>query len=158
VKISSPRRTTRTFTQHLAADPRACSLYSVPSASRVVGALGPGRRVERVGVCEPDCVFVTSADPHDAIWFVTRHDADAGLVEMLKVTPGLTACKIGISLSRRAAGTDAVITYSHTSLGPAGDALVDAFTAQHYAEFMTDWESRLNHYLETGKMLQTASS
>ena len=39
--------------------------------------------------------------------------------------------------------------YSHTSLGPAGDALVASFTEEFYGGFMRDWEARLNHYLRT---------
>ena len=44
--------------------------------------------------------------------------------------------------------------YSHTSLGPAGDALVASFTEEFYGIFMRDWEARLNHYLRTGERLR----
>ena len=90
------------------------------------------------------------------MWYITRHEPDAGEVEMLKITPGVTACKLVITLTATTAGTDAQVTYSHTSLGPAGDAFVDGFTEEYYGQFMRDWESRLNHYLATGNMLLAA--
>jgi len=43
-----------------------------------------------------------------------------------------------------------VVTYSHTSIGPHGDAFVAGFTEEFYERFMRDWESRMNHYLVTG--------
>jgi hypothetical protein len=72
----------------------------------------------------------------------------------LKINPGVTACKLSIRLDRDQVGTAASVTYSYTSLGPAGDEFVDAFTEEYYRQFMRDWESRLNHYLVTGEMLR----
>ncbi|MDO8986641.1 MAG: hypothetical protein Q7V14_00255 [Coriobacteriia bacterium] len=40
------------------------------------------------------------------------------------------------------------------SLGLEGDEFVESFTEEYFVEFMQDWESRLNHYLATGLMLQ----
>ena len=50
------------------------------------------------------------------------------------------------------------MTYSHTSLGPLGDAFVEAFTDEHYEEFMHAWESRLNHFLAHGSRLAAGSN
>lgn len=155
MEISRPVRVSRTYIQHLVAEP-----------SRVFPLLCPVREAEWIegwdpvavwsdsGLAEPDCVFVTAADGQDAIWFVTRHEPTQGLVEMLKVTPGVTACKLSIRLDRDPVGTAASVTYCYTSLGPAGDEFLDAFTEEYYARFMRDWESRLNHYLVTGEMLR----
>ena len=52
-----------------------------------------------------------------------------------------------------ATGSEADITYTHTSLGPEGDAFVAAFTDDFYRRFMQDWESRINYYLAHGKRL-----
>ena len=157
MEISRPIRVKRSFTQHLVAEP-----------SRVLPLLCPVREADWIegwdpicvysesGLAEPDCVFVTRAEPHDAIWFVTRLEPEVGFVEMLKVTPGVTACRLGIRLGPSSGGTDAVVTYEHTSLGPAGDEFVRSFTEQCYSQFMRDWESRLNHYLMTGEMLHTS--
>ena len=89
---------------------------------------------------------------------MSRHDPDAGFVEMLKITPGVTACRLSIQLHATATGCDAEVTYMHTSLGPLGDAFVAAFTHDYYGEFMRDWEARLNHYLLEGTALSGARS
>jgi hypothetical protein len=106
------------------------------------------------GVAEPDCVFVTPASPRDAIWLVTRHDPAGGFLEIVKVSPGVTVCRLTVQLRAEGAGCEAAITYSHTSLGPVGDELCAAFTEEHYERFMRDWEVRLGHFLSTGSMLR----
>lgn len=147
MKIVPPLRVTRTYTQHLAA----------PSAS-VFPLLCPVREAEWIpgwdprlvisasGVAESDCVFVTAAEPADAIWYVTRHEP-CGFVEMIRITPEVTACRLTIRLRDAGGRCEADVTYSHTSLGPRGDAFVASFTEEHYRAFMQDWETRLNRYL-----------
>jgi len=108
------------------------------------------------GVAEPDCVFITKAAPHPAIWFVTRHEPARGFVEMLKVSPEVTACRLQIQLAATPGGCAATITYSHTSLGPQGDLFVAGFTEEFYEVFMREWETRMNHYLVTGQVLKAA--
>jgi hypothetical protein len=105
------------------------------------------------GVAEPDCVFVTDSDDRQAIWYITEHSPEDGFVEMLKITPGVTACRLSIRLAPGDVGTDAEVTYSHASLGPAGEEFVAAFTEEYYTRFMRDWEARMNHYLKTGSAL-----
>jgi len=85
---------------------------------------------------------------------ITRHEPENGFVEMLKITPLGTACKLTIQLRPTATGSEAVITYTHTSLGPEGDAFVASFTDDHYRQFMQDWESRANYYLVNGSVLR----
>jgi len=110
--------------------------------------------ITQSGVAEPDCVFVTSASPSNAVWYVIRHEPKNAFVEMLKITPQVTACKLTIQLSPSAAGSEATITYSHTSLGPEGDVFVARFTEDCYLQFVRDWEARLNHYLSHGTALR----
>ncbi len=155
MKVSSPKRATRTYTQHLVAPP-----------DKVFPLLCPVREVDWIdgwdplavfsqsGLAERDCVFITKGSPDNAIWYITQHDLCAGLVEMLKITPSVTACKLTIQLRAVEGGSEAEISYSHTSLGPAGDALVESFTDSYYASFMKEWESRINHYLSFGSLLR----
>jgi len=35
-----------------------------------------------------------------------------------------------------------------TSLGPPGDDFVAKFTANYYRQFMQEWETALNHFLQ----------
>jgi hypothetical protein len=154
MEIQPPRRASHTYTQRLLAPPERVFplLCPVREADWIVG-WDPLRVVSASGVAERECVFVTGAEPEDAIWYVTRHEHDEGFVEMLKITPRLTACRLSIQLREVAGGCEADITYMHTSLGPAGDAFVADFTAAYYAQFMRDWEARINHYLEHGQAL-----
>ena len=69
---------------------------------------------------------------------------------MVKVTPGVTVCRLTIEVRPAPGGSQAEVSYRHTSLGPEGDAFVDGFTADSYVRFMQDWERRLNHYLRHG--------
>ncbi|HEX9707765.1 MAG TPA: hypothetical protein VGA24_09035 [Steroidobacteraceae bacterium] len=154
MNIRAPNRVTRTYKQRLAA-----------SVSKVFPLLCPVREADWIegwnpilvltqsGVAEQDCVFVTDAKVQDSIWFITRHDPARGFVEMIKITPGVTACKLTIRVRPAKPGSEAEITYSHTSLGPEGDSFIAAFTAEYYVQFMREWESRMNHYLKHGAAL-----
>ena len=148
MNVIEPVRASRSYTQHLVGTVEEVFplLCPVREADWIDG-WNPSLVVSSSGVAEPDCVFVTSATPADAIWYVTRHEPQAGFVEMLKITPGLTACRLSIQLRAIEGGSEADVTYCHTSLGPEGDAFVASFTEDYYRKFMQDWESRLNRYL-----------
>jgi hypothetical protein len=154
MKVVTPNRATRTYTQHLVAAPGEVFrlLCPVREADWIEG-WDPSLVVSASGVAEPDCVFTTSATPSDAIWYISRHEPAAGFIEMLKITPAVTTCRLTIQLRPTAGGCEADITYSHTSLGPLGDEFVASFTEDYYREFMQDWEARMNHYLRHGSAL-----
>ena len=149
--VTKPNRVTRTYTQRLVAEPSAVFplLCPVREADWIDG-WDPISVITHSGVAEHDCVFVTAASPSDAVWYVTRHEPDNGFVEMIKITPRVTACRLTIQLRAIATGSEALVTYTHTSLGPEGDAFVASFTDDYYRQFMEDWEARINHYLEHG--------
>jgi hypothetical protein len=151
MKIAKSIRAARTYTQSLVTPPSAVFplLCPVREADWIQG-WDPPLVISSSGVAEPDCVFVTSAQPSDAIWYVTRHEPEAGFVEMIKITPSVTACRLSIQLRATAGGCEADVTYWHTSLGPQGDAFVAAFTENAYREFMKDWEAKINHFLRHG--------
>lgn len=154
MNIVKPNRVTRTYTQRLVAEPaRVLPLLCPVREAEWIDGWDPLVVVSQSGVAERDCVFVTAAEPDDAIWYITRHEPEAGLVEMLKITPAVTACRLTIQVDAVASGSEAKITYSHTSLGAAGDAFVASFTEGYYGQFMKDWEARMNHYLRHGSAL-----
>lgn len=155
MNIQPPVRAVHSYVQHLVAGPeRVFPLLCPVREADWIQGWDPLQVMSASGVAERDCVFVTAAEPDDAIWYITRHDPAAGAVEMLKVTPGVTACRLSIQLRATGEGCDATVTYRHTSLGtPAGDAFVGGFTAAHYEQFMREWEDRLNHYLVHGTAL-----
>ena len=154
MKIVAPHRATRTYTQRLLAPAAKVFplLCPVREADWIAGWDAP-LVISTSGVAERDCVFTTRAEPHDAIWYITRHEPEAGFVEMIKITPEVTACRLTIQLRDAGGGSEADIAYSHTSLGPDGDAFVAAFTEEHYRSFMREWERRINHYLREGVAL-----
>lgn len=154
MKIIPPQRVTRTYTQKLAAAPQVVLplLCPVREAEWIEG-WDPSLVISASGVAEEDCVFFTPASPRDAIWYVTLHERRSGLVEMIKITPEVTACRVTIGLRPTWDGCEAEVTYTHTSLGPLGDAFVASFTEEFYTRFMQDWEARLNHFLRHGTRL-----
>lgn len=147
MKVIEPNRVSHTYTQKLCAEAEQVFplLCPVREADWIEG-WDPGVVITSSGMAERDCVFTTAAKPHDAIWYVTRHEPPV-FIEMLKFTPGVTACRLTIQLRPAAGGTEADVTYMHTSLGPKGDAFVASFTEDYYRQFMQDWQSRLDAYL-----------
>jgi hypothetical protein len=154
MNIVKPCRVTHTYTQHLVSSPQAVFplLCPVREAEWIRG-WDPRLVVSASGRAERDCVFTTPADPIDAIWYITQHEPARGLVEMIKITPGVTACRLTILVRPSAGGSEAEITYTHTSLGPAGDAFVASFTEDFYRSFMQSWEAKINHFLSHGSAL-----
>jgi hypothetical protein len=148
--IIKPNRATHTYRQKLHAP-----------AARVFPLLCPVREMEWAegwqpdlvisssGMAERDCVFITPDKLGKAIWYVTRHEPASWFVEMLKILPGVTACRLEIQLSENGDRCFADITYSHTSLSSTGDEFVAAFTADYYQGFMQAWEKQLNAFLMT---------
>ncbi len=157
MRISRPNRVTHTYTQHLAAEPaRVFPLLCPVLEAEWVEGWDPLLVISNSGVAESDCVFVTAAAPRNAVWIISRHEPQHWFVEMFKVTPEVTVCRLSIQLSATSAGTDARVTYSHTSLGPRGDEFIASFTEEFYRQFMRDWELQLNHYLRTGERSSSA--
>lgn len=150
MRIVKPNRVTRSYTQNLIAPPAAVFPLLCPvREADWIEDWDPLLVLSASGLAEPDCVFVTRAPLGDSTWYITRHDAEAGHVEMLKITPKVTACRLEIRLRAVGKRTEATITYTHTSLGPEGDSFIKTFTEDFYRKFMQDWESRMNRYLAT---------
>jgi len=155
MRVMKPNRITRVYTQRLVAPPfRVFPLLCPVREADWLDGWDPPAVFSESGVAEPDCVFLTEASPGHAIWYITRHEPANGFVEMIKITPAVTACRLTIQLRPAAGGSEATISYSYTSLGIAGDAFVASFTEEHYRQFMRDWEERINHHLSDGTLLR----
>lgn len=155
MKVMKPKRVTRTYIQDLAGDPAEVFplLCPVREADWIDG-WDPPVVLSNSGVAELDCVFVTEAEPIDAVWYISAYKPEIGFLEMIKITPTVTACKVTIELRAVEGGSEATVTYSHTSLGPKGDTFVAGFTEEYYEQFMDNWEALLNHYLREGTALR----
>ncbi|MEO8362317.1 MAG: hypothetical protein ABI672_19985 [Vicinamibacteria bacterium] len=157
MNIKKPNRVSRTFTQHLVAgSDRVFPLLCPVREADWIEGWDPIVVLSESGLAEPDCVFMTPGPTTPALWFITRHEPTDGYVEMIKITPDVTACRLTIQLTSSDSACEATITYAHTSLGPQGDAFVAGFTEEFYEQFMRDWEARMNHYLKTGQKLTTS--
>jgi hypothetical protein len=157
MEIRKPNRVSRSYLQRLTAPPaRVFPLLCPVREADWIEGWDPIAVMTESGVAEPGCVFVTRTASSDAVWVVTRYEPDSR-VEMIKVTPGVTACRLTIELQAAPTGCNARVIYEHTSLGPDGDDFVRGFTEPVYEQFMRDWEARLNHYLETGEKLRLAA-
>jgi len=118
----------------------------------------PEMVLSRSGVCEQDCVFVTSpetpSEPQNSIWLVSKYEPENWFLQMYKVAPEYTISKLEIALvSASGNATTAHISYEITSIGAAGDKFIEEFTEDWYRDFMMDWEKAMNHYLNTGEMI-----
>jgi len=154
MNITKPNRVTRTYTQSLIGDPdQVFPLLCPVREAEWVNGWHPRLVLTESGLVEADCVFVTAAGPQEAIWLVTLHDPVGHRLEIVKVIPGIVVGKIEIQLAAAEQGSTAYISYSFTSLGLDGDRVVKEFTQDHFDDFMTTWESELNHFLATGERL-----
>ena len=152
MEISQPVRVKRTYLQTLIAPPEIvfpllCPVREVEWAN----GWNPRLVVTGSGFVEPGCVFIVPDKPQESTWVVTQWDPQAYFVEFIKVIPEFTVGKIEIQLRKGdSAQTLAEVTYSFTALSRQGAEFVEQFTSERYEEFMKEWESELNHFLQTG--------
>ena len=155
MRVIKPNRATHTYRQRLFAPPaRVFPLLCPVRETEWADGWLPDLVISSSGVAESDCVFITPDKPNKAIWYITRHEPENWFVEMLKVVPGITACRLEIQLTPNWDECFANVTYSHTSIGAAGDEFVAGFTADFYQKFMQDWEQELNYFLQTESTLK----
>lgn len=152
MRLIKPTRVTHTYRQrlHSAPDKVFPLLCPVRETEWADGWL-PELVITSSGFAERDCIFLTPDKVETAIWYITSHEPERWFVEMLKIVPGVTACRLQIQLSENGAECFADITYSHTSIGPAGNEFLAKFTADYYQKFMQAWEKELNDFLRNGR-------
>jgi hypothetical protein len=115
--VTKPNRATHTYRQRLHAAPARvfpllCPVRETEWANRWL----PELVISSSGVAERDGIFFTPEKLGTGIWYITRHEPERWFVEMLKIVPGVTACRLEIQLSENDDECFADITYSHTSI------------------------------------------
>ena len=111
MRVTTPNRVTRTYTQQLVAEPsRVFPLLCPVLEADWIHDWDPRLVLSQSGVAETDCVFITEASPSDAIWYITKHEPDRGFVEMIKITPKVTAVRLTVQLRAAEAGSEAAPT------------------------------------------------
>jgi hypothetical protein len=108
------------------------------------------------GVAEDGCVFSTPNDSGtETFWMVTHYDRAAFTIAFAWIEPGMIAAQIRIALGPAPGGkTSARIHYLYTGLSPAGNAVLDRYTAEWFRRKMQSWESAINHFLCQGTLIQ----
>lgn len=158
MRIETPNRVSRSYTQHLCAPAdRVFPLLCPVRETEWVNDWRPRLVISESGLAEPGCIFVTPGIPDDALWLMTMFDTERHRLEIVKVIPGMVVGTISVSLAAAGEGScTADITYSYTSLSDHGDLALEEFTEDHFAAFMKTWENELNHFLRTGSKLPLA--
>src|SRR2546427_3042591 len=84
MRICPPNRVRQTYRQRLRAAPATVFrlLCPVRETEWANGWL-PDLVISASGLAEPDCVFITPADPANSIWYITRHEPEELFVELL---------------------------------------------------------------------------
>jgi hypothetical protein len=156
-------RVVRSYTQRIEAPPERVFPLLCP-VREAEWLDGWGDAVEILhsdsGLAEDGCVFrtVTPGRP-ETVWMITRHDAAAGVVEFVRVTPGLVATRLTIRVTGCADGSSSVlVTYVFTPLGAAGREFVQqAHSEAGFRKDLAWWEASMNHWLRSGARLRAAS-
>jgi hypothetical protein len=154
MNIIQPQRIGHSYTQHLHGTPAEVFPLLCPVREvEWVNGWDPRIVITASGFAEDGCVFMTGPADNEAIWVVTHYEPP-NQIEFLKVTPDETLARITIGLRAEGEGeTHADIRYEYTALSKRGARVITDFTAEHYADFMTEWEQELNHYLDNGSKL-----
>jgi len=151
------RRVTHEYTQTNFASPEVVFplLCPVREAEWV-----PGWRYRLIysesGVAEAGCVFVTEENDRETTWVVTEYDAAAFRIAFVWVDAGRVTAQIRIELERSGDSTSAHIRYTYTGLSPEGNHEVERFDEGWSQKKMQGWEAAINHYLKTGRLIDTA--
>ncbi len=100
-------------------------------------------------------LFVTRSHHGDeTLWVLQTWDAAAGRVAYTHLLPGVLLVELSVVLTPLPQGkTRGEVRYAYTALSERGNARVAEMTEEHFAAFMRDWESQLNHFLRTGRKL-----
>jgi hypothetical protein len=154
------KRVTQEYTQSNAAPPERVFplLCPVREADWV-----PGWQYRMIhslsGVAEAGCVFATpNEDGSETIWMVTEYEPTAFRIAFAWVNPGVMSAWIRISLTGSSQGTTkARICYSYTGLSDAGNREVERYNQDWFQHKMRSWEGAINHYLQSGKLLDAAA-
>jgi hypothetical protein len=123
----------------------------------------PGWRYRTIysqsGLAELGCVFCTlDEDGSETTWIVTEYDPVVGRIGFVWVRAGLMTAQIRISLERTGENTKAHIRYTYTGLSPAGDQQIERYNESWFQAKMHGWEAAINHYLQTGRIIDAAAS
>jgi len=152
----SAKRVTRTYIQNVKAPPE--QIFTLLCPVRQAEWLD-GWEYEMVfsksGFAEEGCVFKSrSIGEKDAVWVISKHDADSFDIEFVRVTPQRWIGKVYMELERRPGFTNVYVTYRFTALNEEGNDFIQGYTEKHFISFMKWWELSINYFLKYRKKLK----
>jgi hypothetical protein len=155
MKIIKPNRISHSYTQKIAAAPDKVFPLLCPVREKDwVEGWDPELVISESGFAEKDCIFTLDRENSKDHWIVTKHDSENYEIEMVIINPEVTVGKLEIKLKEGISGTtEALISYTYTSLSEKGDEFVNGFTAEKYIDFMKTWEDEMNYYLENKEII-----
>lgn len=123
------------------------------------------------GVAELGCIFTTEdpvvesekyssrstgRDPNstESTWICTEYDPAGFRIAYVWIRPGLIATELWIKLTPADNGqTRSHIRFRYTGISPEGNRQVESYDRNWFEAKMRGWESAINHYLTTGRMV-----
>lgn len=108
------------------------------------------------GVAELGCVFATpNEDGSESTWVVTHYDPEGRSIAFVWTWPKMIATRLNIVLKPEGeTQTAAHLSYEYTALSAEGEREVELYDRAWFEAKMKGWQTALNHYLETGKLLR----
>ena len=108
------------------------------------------------GLAELGCVFTSPGlKDEEKTWVVTEYDRDACRIAFVWVAPGLVIAQLQIHVTpSENGGSRTRIRYCYTGLSEQGNREVDHYDRSWFEARMKNWETAINHYLRTGKMVR----
>lgn len=108
------------------------------------------------GFVEEGAVFSTPYEgEEDTIWIVTKHDIRAHEVDFARFTNNSRTCLLKIAVKPKSSNSSYVdVSYTYTSITPAGNDFINDFTEEVFHEAVTFWEKSMNYFLEKGDRLK----
>jgi len=111
------------------------------------------------GYAEDNGIFYTNyrRDRGPEWWVVTRYEP-CRAIEFIRLAPGLRITRLDIHLAGDGPeGTIATWTQTMTALSPEGNSYIDRYGDSSYSQEIRIIAEMLNHYLQTGTMLNAAA-
>ncbi len=102
-------------------------------------------------------VFVTHGHKgRDTLWVLTAFDPQTGRIAYSKLLPGVILVELSITLSPLPEGrTRGEVRYTFTALSQRGNEHISEMNEENFVTLMQDWERALNHFLRTGRKLES---
>ena len=87
-----------------------------------------------------EAVFLTGHGGEETIWTIVEADRHSGRFCYSRVSPGVRAGTVRVSLSPDGSGSRVGVSYDMTALGPLGVETVTKMSRAGFAAMLSDWE------------------